>query len=115
MIPVYLTYLTRPISPPIYGIFELDPSKIVEPMTLIFRVEEAGYSMFPASNPTHLYRYYCESCYYASGERERVFRTTPASTEKMKDGPTKEQQEQMSDHSRQHEIMWQWAKGLEKQ
>lgn len=113
MIPVLHTYLTRPIPPPTGRDIELDMSKIIEPISLTFVVERSEYPMF-ATDKTSMYRYCCQSCRYASGEFDLVFRTSPASAEKMKDGPTEDQQEQMSDHSRQHEIMWRWVKGMEK-
>jgi hypothetical protein len=115
VIPIVRTYLTAPILPPVNGVLELDPYKIVNQVILTFRVAESGYSMFPVLNPVHLYHYRCESCNYASGALGLVFRTTSASAKEMQDGPTEEQQEQMNDHSRQHEIMLAWVRGLEKQ
>ena len=115
MIPIVRTYLTAPILLPAIGVLETDPSKIVNQVILTFLVEKAGYSMFPSHNPTLTYRYRCESCNYASGSSSLVFVTTPASAKEMQDGPTEEQQEQMNDHSRQHEIMLAWVRGLEKQ
>ncbi len=58
------------------------------------------------------YRYRCLSCLQASG-REDCFVTQVEALERMKDTPTKEQQEQMSNHAQQHSIMYQWAKGVE--
>lgn len=57
------------------------------------------------------YRYRCLSCYAASGDRGS-FVTQCEQKQAMKDGPTQEQQDQMSEHVRQHSIMWEWAKGL---
>jgi hypothetical protein len=110
--PIFQMYLTRPISPPTTGVLETDLSEIVEPVRLTFKVENNGWSMFPTYDPTQMYRYRCESCAFASGQVPRVFRTTPDSAEKMKYGPTQEQREQINDHTRQHEIMWAWARGL---
>jgi hypothetical protein len=111
MIPIWRTAL---LSPPTLGVLETDMSKIVEPVCLIFKIEDSGWSMFPSYDPTKMYRYRCESCCYASGEAPWVFRTTPASAKELKDGPTQEQREQINDHAHQHEIMWAWVRGLEK-
>ena len=58
------------------------------------------------------YRYKCMSCYAASGSND-VFSTQSEQKQSLKDGPTQEQQDQMSDHARQHTIMWAWARSLE--
>jgi hypothetical protein len=57
------------------------------------------------------YRFRCLSCYAASGDNDS-FRTQCEQLQRLKDGPTQEQQDQMSDHARQHTIMYSWAKGL---
>lgn len=112
---VWKTYLIRPFSPPVGGLAEPDASVISDPVVLIFHVENAGYSAFPSYDPKKMSRYYCESCYYASGSQDKVFRTTPDSEEAMQHGPTKEQQEQMSDHAEQHQIIWAWARQIGKE
>lgn len=115
MIPVQKTCLYRPVSFPLSGIAETDRIKVSEPINLIFRVEDAGYSAFPSYDPKKMSRYYCESCYYASGSQGKVFRTTPDSEEAMQHGPTKEQREQMSDHTKQHQIIWAWTRQIGKE
>ena len=68
-----------------------------------------------------LWRWTCQDCYAASGDRY-AFKTD---WEKREDlggqgrrdvggfsGPTRKQQDQMADHARQHSIMWSWVKGL---
>jgi hypothetical protein len=111
MIPIWQTAL---LSPPTIGVLETDLSKTVEPVRLTFKIENSGWSMFPTYDPTKMYRYRCESCAFASGQIPWVFRTTPDSSANMKDGPTADQREQINDHTRQHEIMWAWARGLGK-
>ncbi len=67
------------------------------------------------------WRWTCQDCYAASGDR-LAFKTD---WEKREDlggqgrrdvggfsEPTRKQQDQMSDHAKQHSIMWSWAKGL---
>ena len=112
MIPIWKSYVVRPILPSWGGILETDISKILNPVSLIFRVKEADCCGFSPHGPVPMFRYFCESCRCASGSDE-VFQTTPASAKKMKDGPTPKQQEQISYHSRQHKIMWAWARGIE--
>ena len=57
------------------------------------------------------YRYRCLSCCAASGSRD-AFTTQCEQLQSLKEGPTQEQQKQMNDHARQHEIMYLWARSL---
>jgi len=57
------------------------------------------------------YRYRCLSCYEASGD-SGCFCTQSEQLQRLKDGPTQDQQSQMADHAKQHSIMYAWAKGL---
>ena len=57
------------------------------------------------------FRYRCLSCYMASGSGDS-FSTQCEQRHLFRDGPTEAQKDQMSEHARQHSIMWAWAKGL---
>ena len=59
-----------------------------------------------------LCHYYCVSCYAAGGYKEACFKTQSRAAKYMKNGPTREQQQEMQEHGEQHSIIYQWAKGL---
>ena len=68
------------------------------------------------------WRWTCQSCYAASGDDRSIFKTDWEKREHLggqgsKDvggfsEPSRKQQDQMSDHAKQHSIMWSWARGL---
>ena len=62
------------------------------------------------------WRYYCESCHYAFGNKRGVFHTDWTSRRSLglEGMPSRHQMDQINDHAKQHSIMWSWAKGLEK-
>jgi len=112
MIPIWKTYVYLPYRMPINK--ERDVWKIQTSTDIIFRVSSPEYNVLNSvSTPNHLYHYICETCYYSSGNPFEVFRTSVDSAENMKDGPTGDQQTQMSAHARQHSIMFAWARSLE--
>jgi hypothetical protein len=80
--------------------------------SIIFKLEHDGV-YFPVPEwEYNQYRYRCMSCFAACGLERDTFKTTFARAKFLKDGPTQEQQDQMSDHARQHSIMYLWAKGV---
>jgi hypothetical protein len=68
------------------------------------------------------WRWYCQDCYAAGGNRDHAFHTKWAKREDLGGKgnrnfggfcePTYTQSLEMADHARQHAIMWSWAKGL---
>jgi hypothetical protein len=61
-----------------------------------------------------LYRYRCMDCYAACGDLRHSFVTEFDSPDYMKDGPSEDQEEEIRDHTRQHQIMWSWARSVDK-
>lgn len=61
------------------------------------------------------YCWRCESCLAGSGRYGEVFQTDWETIGNLTRGtPSPDQMNQISDHAHQHEIMWAWARGLEK-
>lgn len=68
------------------------------------------------------WRWYCQDCYAACGDRRDVFKTDWVRREDLGGKGSREtggfseathdQQRQMNEHAKQHSIMWAWAKGL---
>ena len=68
------------------------------------------------------WRWCCQDCYGASGDRRDIFKTDWARREDLGgkgnrnaggfNEATYNQQQQMNQHAKQHSIMWSWAKGL---
>lgn len=91
---------------------DFDPAGI-QVNALIFQLEHDGTTFQPVGNwDENRYRYRCMGCYVACGSKENSFTTGFEKQGDLKDGPTNYQQDEMSDHARQHSIMWTWAKGL---
>jgi hypothetical protein len=62
------------------------------------------------------YSWQCESCLAGSGRYGEIFQTDRERIGDLVQGkPSEKQMNQIRDHARQHEIMWAWARGLEKQ
>jgi hypothetical protein len=68
------------------------------------------------------WRWYCQTCYCSSGDRKHVFDTIWVRREELCgrgnrkqggwDEPSYFQRNDMSDHVRQHEIMYKWARSI---
>jgi hypothetical protein len=65
------------------------------------------------------WRWYCQTCYCASGHRKHVFATIWARRKELcgtkrggGDEPSYLQRNDMYDHVRQHEIMYRWARSI---
>jgi hypothetical protein len=81
---------------------------------IIFRLTSPHYGPYLADDiDNRIYHYYCETCHCSCGNPDEVFRTSAERAKNLKDGPTGDQQSQMSSHARQHSIMWSWARSLE--
>jgi len=113
ILPFYKVALSFPLPA---GIFETDTSRIVDTPCLIFKSEVPRYVDFDLPDDWIPIRWICLSCFEACGDETDVFKTGSAPRRELKrvTGPTQKQQNQMLDHARQHEIMWAWARGLEK-
>lgn len=103
MNPVWKIPWSRPVP-----ITEQELSKI--DCSIGYVVFQLEMNSFLKQNPTYIYK--CYSCYAASGDREYSFETESATPEKLKDGPTENQREEMSNHAKQHTIMYQWARSI---
>jgi hypothetical protein len=80
---------------------------------LVFQLEHDGTTFQPVANwEENRYRYRCMDCYLASGSKEDSFTTGFEKAADLKTGPTNYQMDEMSDHARQHSIMWSWARSL---
>ena len=109
----WTTYFFEPIS--ILDNPSRGPAAYAHNGKLIFQLEFDGHYLPVPEWENHKYRYRCMSCYLASGSEDFVFKTDYAKAKYMKDGPTTTQGAQMANHTQQHQIMLQWAKGwLEK-
>ena len=117
MVPIYKVPWVRSIPVGARGEIDLD-SLIPEIDVIIFQAKSPillnwDYPyVYNCPDPRTIpYRYQCLSCYKASG-RQDVFCTQCEPLQRLKDGPTKQQQEQMQDHAQQHRIMWSWARSM---
>ena len=111
MIPDYIV----PILPPFpMGLKECDVPEYPEATRIVFRLGKCEKIEWPNYSTPDSYVYYCESCREACGDVEKVFRTTASYAEYMKDGPTRRQEWGMCHHAEQHQIIWNWVRGLEK-
>ena len=109
MNPIWTTCFIEPI--PIRENPSLELSDYIRSCKLTFQLEFDGKYLPIPDWGEHNYRYRCMSCYLASGDDEFSFTTEYAQAKDLKDGPTVTQQAQMANHTRQHQIMLQWAKG----
>lgn len=108
MIPVWKAEICLP-----WGFEKQDPTNIQTHTEILFRL--SGDEFFaPEEQSERLYYYLCGTCYYSCGNPYEVFRTSSERAKNLKDGPTGDQQIQMSAHVQQHRIMLQWARSLEK-
>ena len=112
MIPIWKTYIYLSYRDQIGK--DASEWRVQTSGDIIFRVSSPTWGTVPATNPdSNLYHYLCETCHYSSGNPDEVFRTSADFAKNMKNGPTGDQQIQMSVHARQHSIMWSWVKSLE--
>lgn len=68
------------------------------------------------------FRWYCQDCFAACGNKDRIFKTKWERREDLGgkgnrnfggfSEPTQAQFLEMNEHAKQHSIMWSWAKGL---
>lgn len=68
------------------------------------------------------WRWYCQSCLAACGDQRNIFKTKWVKREHLEgqggrdrggfDSPDFLQRDQMTEHAKQHTIMFQWAKGI---
>ena len=120
-----LPYYYTLCFPLLGGTLESDPSKVVEPHRLVFvpeydeRVHEPDIYINVWDVP---WRWICQSCYMATGSDRGIFKTDWVKREHLGErgdrnrggwfAPSDSQQQQISDHGRQHQIMWSWARSL---
>ena len=79
---------------------------------LIFKLEHDGTYLPVPEWDNNQYRYRCMNCFAACGSDRYTFSTGYERAKHLKDGPTQQQQDEMSDHARQHEIMFVWARSV---
>ena len=61
------------------------------------------------------WRWYCQDCYAAYGSKEDVFHTDWKTRRYLTNWGTtvcSQQEQQISDHGRQHSIMWAWVRSV---
>jgi hypothetical protein len=90
----------------------LELSDYIHDYRLLFQLQFDGNYRPVEEWGSHKYCYQCMSCYLACGTKEEVFTTDYAEAKDLKDGPTKDQQEQIRQHTKQHQIMLQWARSV---
>lgn len=112
--PVYYPIM---LSVPGVGPKEFDPRDILsQTQRLTFTpetMEEVYFSNIYVNEEDVPYLWKCESCICGSGNYRNVFKTDYEKFENLHNGsPSEKQMNQISEHARQHEIIWSWARSL---
>jgi hypothetical protein len=100
------------LSVPGVGPKEFDPRDILS-QTQRLTLEEVYFSNIYVNEEDVPYLWKCESCICGSGNYRNVFKTDYEKFENLHNGsPSEKQMNQISEHARQHEIIWSWARSL---
>lgn len=92
--------------------FEISSRRFYDPPVIIFQLQHDGIYLPVSEWENNQYRYRCLSCYCACGSDKHCFVTRFEKAQHLKEGPTVQQRNQMSEHAKQHTIMYSWVKGL---
>ena len=107
MNPIWKVFWVRPY---ICG-EESDPLAIHR-SEIFFKLQHDGIYTYHSEWENNQYRYRCMDCFMASGSEEYTFATRFEKAKFLREGPTQQQQDEMNEQTRQHSIMWSWARSL---
>lgn len=99
-----------PVERPRQSIMDYNLPLVPETVrSILFRAKNMYLGLLPHSEDT-MYQYICVDCWAATGDKNSF----TSSWAKLSELATEDQQQEMSDHAKQHSVIWAWVNSIER-